>query len=68
MIHSFVADILVGLLWSASSLSAAEYCTRNFALLKEYSRKCPEPMGYYFRPKGQPRRRPGSAWRRCEQM
>jgi len=27
-----------------------------------------EPMGDHFRPKGQPRRRPGSAWWRCEQM
>jgi len=27
-----------------------------------------EQMGDHFRPKGQPRRKPGSAWRSCEQM
>jgi len=27
-----------------------------------------EPMGDHSIPKGQPRRRPGSAWWRCEQM
>jgi len=27
-----------------------------------------EPVGDHSIPKGQPRRRPGSAWWRCEQM